>query len=359
MVPFEIALMRLESQHIARSEFTSPKSLVAWMGAVQAQDFPMAKWSLGVRLPGSTEEMVASAIDRGEILRTHLLRPTWHFVTPDDIYWLLELTAPQIRSGQRSRDRILELTEAVYSKSNRTIEKALVARGQLSREELILELNTAGIQTDQNRASHLLMRAELDRIICNGAALRGKPMYALLAERVPNPRLKTREEALAELARRYFNSRYPATLPDFTWWSGLPAREARQALEGVKTEFITEEMEGPVFWLPKDYTLPASKQDSVYLLPTYDEFIISYADRRASIPVELEQHMKAISNRGIFWPIIVHNGQVTGTWKRNINKNRLIVELQSFSPLEPHILAIIKRASAQYASFLGKELEIA
>ncbi len=355
----EIALMRLESQHIAGSELTSPNSLVAWMGAVQAQDFPMAKWSLGLRLPGSTEKLIASAIDRGEILRTHLLRPTWHFVTPDDIYWLLELTAPQIKSAQRSRDRTLELTEAVYSKSNRTIEKALKARGQLSREELILELNSAGILTDQNRASHLLMRAELDQIICNGAALRGKPMYALLAERVPNHRVKTREEALAELARRYFTSRAPVTLQDFIWWSGLPAREARQALEVVKIEFITEEIEGSIFWLPEGYTLPASTHDSVYLLPTYDEFIISYADRSASIPMELEQHMKAISDRGVFWPIIVQNGQVTGTWKRTINKNRLIVELQSFSPFEPRILAIIKQASAQYASFLGKELEIA
>jgi hypothetical protein len=264
---------------------------------------------------------VASAIDQAAILHTHLLRPTWHFVAQEDIYWLLDLTAPHIRSGQNARDKDLELTEAVYSKSNRIIEKALSMRGQLSREDLVLELNQSGIVTDQNRAAHLLMRAELDKIICSGATLRGKLTYALLAERVPKSKKKAREEALAELANRYFTSRSPATLHDFTWWSGLPARDARQALEMVKSDLHTEVVDGTPYWMSPSHIEIIPKRPSALLLPTYDEYILSYANRSASISTELEQHMKEVSDRGIFWPILVLNSQVAGTWKRTINKN--------------------------------------
>ncbi len=357
MGPSDIALLRLDSQHVAGNEFKSPKSIVAWMGAMQAQDFPMARWGIGARLPGSTDRLVTAAIDRGDILRTHLLRPTWHFVTPEDIHWLLDLTAPQIVSGQRSRDRTLELTDTVYSKSNHTIEKALTAQGQLSREELVLALNQAGIATNQNRAAHLLMRAELEKIICSCAILRGKPTYALLAERVPKQVVKTNEEALAELAQRYLTSRSPATLQDFTWWSGLPVKDARQALEMVKQGFDAQEVHGTTYWLAEQHAAPATGRHTAILLPTYDEFIISYADRTPSIPRELEQHMKEISDRGIFWPIVVLDGQVIGTWKRTINKDRLLVEAQLFSPDGAPTRTFIEQAAGEYAAFWEAELD--
>ncbi len=358
MKPSEIALLRLDSQHIAGSEFSSPKSLVAWMGAMQAQDFPMAKWSIGVRLPGATEKLVASAIDGGDILRTHLLRPTWHFVSPDDIYWLLDLTAPQIKSGQKSRDRVLELTDTVYSTSNRIIEKELSARGQLSREELLLALNRAGLATDQNRSAHLLMRAELDKIICSGATLRGKPSYALLAERVPKPKLKTREEALSELAGRYFTSRGPVTLQDFMWWSGLAAKDARQALESVKSQLDSFTVDDREYWASKGSTPPRSTERQVNLLPLYDEFLVSYADRSAAISPALEQHMKEISNYGVFRPIIVIDGLVVGIWKRTLKKDTMLVEIQLFSAAGKSDLTLIESASAGFARFWGAKLEL-
>ena len=353
----DIPLIRLASQHVGGEELTSPNAIVSWMLAMQAQDFPMAKWAIGVRLPGSTDRLVDAAIDEAAILRTHLLRPTWHFVCPEDIHWLLELSAPQIQISMRARDKVLELTEAVYSKSNKTIEKALTKQGQLSREALILELNHAGIPTDQNRASHLLMRAELEKIICSGAILRGKPTYALLAERVSRPRLLVKEEALAELASRYFTSRGPATLQDFIWWSGLPARLARQALEIVISNLLSEVVDGIAYWLPRNYNIPAPVQATTLLLPTYDEFIISYSDRTASIPSMLEQHLKAISDRGVFWPILVENGLVKGIWKRSIKKDIINVEVQLFSKPDSASFEFIKDSARHFADFWGKQLE--
>lgn len=353
----DIPLIRLDSQHIGGSEFTNPHDIVTWMGAMQAQDFPMAKWAIGIRLPGSTDTSVESAIAKAAILRTHLLRPTWHFVAPEDIYWLLDLTAPQIIAGQRARNRQLELTNEVYRKSNQIIEKALGLHGQLNREALILELNKAGIATDQNRAAHLLMQAELEEIICSGATLRGKPMYALLAERVPKTKRLSKEDALAELARRYFTSRCPATLQDFSWWSGLRARDARNALDLIRKELNSETIDGSTYYLPLDLDHRKPDFPSVQLLPTYDEFIISYANRSATIPAELETHMKKISDRGVFWPIIVQNGLVKGIWKRTITKDTLILEAQAFASMNASSMELIKAGAQQFAAFWGRRLE--
>lgn len=317
----------------------------------------MAKWAIGVRLPNSTEKLVEQVINKGEVLRTHLLRPTWHFVSPEDINWLLELTAPHIKASQKARDRDLELTETIYLRSNSIIEKALSEHGALTREKLVAELNKAGIATDQNRAAHLLMRAELEKIICSGPIEKSKPTYALFAERVPKPKKLVKEAAQAELARRYFTSRSPATLQDFTWWSGLSAKDASQALELVKPKFIPEVIDDRTYWLVPDFERHAPDRPTVHLLPTYDEFILSYYNRSASIPAELEKHMKEISDRGVFWPIILFDGQVIGIWKRIHKKDTVIVEVELFSSPESSVLELIEKAAAKFADFLGLKLE--
>lgn len=358
MTSSDISLIRLVRHQIAGTKFANPKEIVAWMGAMQAQDYPMAKWAIGVRLPGSTDKSIEAAIDNAEIIRTHLLRPTWHFVAADDIYWLLELTASQIKAAQSSRDRDLGLTVEIYSKSNTLIEKVLSEDRHLTREELIVRLQKAGIATDQNRASHLLARAELEKIICSGPTRSGKPTYALLSERAKKNRELTKDEALAELAKRYFTSRCPATLQDFAWWSGLPARDANHALELVKSDLNPEINEGRTYWLTSDITLPQPNPSTAYLLPPYDEYILSYADRSASISPNDEQHMKEISDRGLFRPIIVVDGQVTGTWKRTIKKDTMIVDIQPFTSPDPSIQKMISGSASQYGHFIGKKLEV-
>jgi hypothetical protein len=356
--PSEIATLRLASQQLVSSSFTTPKEIVSWMGAIQAQDYPMAKWAVGARLPGATDQAIETAIANAAIIRTHLLRPTWHFAPAEDVYWLLDLTAPQIKTAQSSRDHLLELTEEIYTKSNETIEKLLSDGSHLTREEMSSALRRAGIPTDQNRASHLFARAELEKIICSGASRGSKTTYALLAERVPYARKVTRDEALALLARRYFTSRSPATLQDFAWWSGLPARDASQALELVKSEFERVPIGKLTYWLNRDLSITQPRKACVYLLPSYDEFILSYSDRSASIPADLEKHMKEISDRGVFRPILVIDGQVAGTWKRSLHADALRVEIQPFEQLDPALSDEIVAAAARYGRFLDKQIEI-
>lgn len=330
----DISNIRLISQQIGRSKLKTAKDIVGWMGAVQAQDYAMAKWAIGLRLPGSTDQVIENAINNGEILRTHLLRPTWHFVSADDIYWMLELTAPKIKESMRSRHKQLGLTDAIFTKSNSIIEKALRGGKHLIREELLVEIGNAKIVLDGNRVSHLLTRAELDGIVCSGAIKGGKQTYALLDEWIPKTQPLNKEEALAKLAKKYFTSRCPATFQDFAWWSGLPINTARYALEMVNSDFISEAIQEQIYWLPNSYSLPKEDKDHVYLLPAYDEFIISYKDRSAAL--SFEDRTKTISDNGIFRPTIVVSGQVAGIWRRTIKKDKVFVKMVFFEyPTHP------------------------
>jgi hypothetical protein len=208
--------LRLLSQQVSESGFKSAKEIVSWMGAMQAQDFNMAKWALGIRVPGSTEMSIQSALDKGEILRTHVLRPTWHFIASDDIYWMLQLTAGRIKASLTTRYKELGLSPSVLSKGCSILENILAGGRHITREELVAEFRKAKIATEDNRAAHLLLFAELEGLICSGAWIDNKQSYALLEERVPRQKELPREEALAKLAQRYFLSHGPATIPDFS-----------------------------------------------------------------------------------------------------------------------------------------------
>ena len=352
----DIANLRLISQQIAETKFKTAKDLVGWMGAMQAQDYAMVKWAIGVRLSNLTDQAIETAINNGEIIRTHILRPTWHFVSADDIYWMLELTAPQIKASLKSRHQELGLSETVVRKSNRIIEKALRDAKHLIREELIVELGKAKIATDNNRASHLFLRAELDGIICSGATRGGKQTYALLEERVPRTKPLTKEEALANLAKKYFASHCPATLQDFVWWSGLSVSDAKHALETGRSGFISETIASQTYWFANFLPMPKTYKETVYLLPAFDEFIISYKDRSASLP--FENHKKTVSDNGIFRPVIVVNGQVTGIWKRTIKRDKVIVETELFEQPNKTKKILIEKASVQYGGFLEKKTEM-
>src|SRR5687767_5319564 len=180
----DLAYIRLHNQQLAAKNAQLPKAVVAWLGAMQAQEMISSKWDIGIRLPGATEKLINKALDRGEILRTHLLRPTWHYVAPEDIHWMLALTASQLKAGLRSRHKQLEFTEAIFKKSNKTIEKALSNGEHLTRKEIVAILKTVKIDGTGERGAHLLWRAETDGIICSGAQ-RGKEItYALLGQRV-------------------------------------------------------------------------------------------------------------------------------------------------------------------------------
>jgi len=327
----------------------------------------MARWAVGVRLPGSTERAVFAAMDHGHLIRTHLLRPTWHLAAAPDVRWLLDLSAPQIKARAASRDRQLELTEAVYARSNRLMERALRDGAELTRDEIVQRLRDARIPVDENRASHLLMRAELECILCSGASRGGTLTYAPFDHRVPASAPVPREEALAALASRYFASRGPATVEDFTWWSGLSARDARRAVESVKASLeVVETGDRSFFGAAVRAAGRASSGrgrgngdgkgngDGVHLLPAYDEFVISYADRQAILA---RVHVKkAISDNGIFYPTIVADGQVVGVWtRRKLDAGSTVVQASLFGRPGAAVRAGISRCVKRLSEFWGME----
>jgi hypothetical protein len=346
----EIANHRLVSQRIAGTEFISPVQLVAWMGAMQAQDYAMVKWAVGLRLLQATDNDVEDAINKAEILRIHVMRPTWHLVSADDIYWMLDLTAQNIKRGMQARHKELGLTEALLSKSRKVIEKTLRDGISFTRDELIPLLNKAGIPTDQNRASHIFASAELDGLICSGVVKHGKQTFALLNDRVPKIKRLSREEALSSLAKRYFTSHGPATLDDFNWWSGLSAGDSKRGLDMVKPELSSIVVDDKIYWFAEhDFKI----KDTAFLLPAFDEFIISYKDRSATLTDR--DHKQAVSSNGIFHHTVVINGETVGVWKRTIKKDSVHIGFEYFAP-PATVNKKISAESNRYAAFLGKVL---
>ena len=352
MTPNNITSQRLHNQHITGTLFKKPEEVVQWLGAVQAQDYAAAKWAVAQRTVNSTDADLDRLFAEGTILRTHVLRPTWHFVTPADIRWMLALTAPRVNALNAHYCRKLELDDALFARSNTALAKALQGENQLTRAELAGVLNQAGIATDNLRLVHFMMRAELDGIICSGAR-RGKQFtYALLDERAPQAKALEREEALAGLSRRYFMSRGPATLQDFVWWSGLTTNDARDGLEMIKSQLICEEGDGQTYWLPLSSTsLEDQPSPTAYLLPNYDEYVVGYTDRNAIIDASHTEKLDS-RNNPLFQYIIVINGRIVGAWKRTLKKHSVVIELNPFTPLTEAESQAVAMAAQRYGAFL-------
>jgi hypothetical protein len=357
MARLDIPRQRLHNQGITPATFTKPRDVVEWLAAVQAQDYAGAKWALGLRLQGATDDEVDHAFAEGAILRTHLLRPTWHFVTPADIRWLLALTAPRVHAVNASMYRKLELDNTTFKRSHAALAKALQGGRQLTREELRGVLHKAGIATDSGlRLGYILMHAELDGIVCSGAR-RGKQFtYALLDERAPHAKMLEREEALAELARRYFLSRGPATVQDFAKWSGLTITDARHGLEAVKAQLRQEVVDGQSYWFSTSRPSARAVSPSAYLLSVYDEYISGYQDRSAIVDPRHAARLWAMGNALSY--IIVVDGQVVGTWKRTLRKGTVMIETNIFKRLTKAEKRAVAVAADRYGAFLELPVEL-
>jgi Winged helix DNA-binding domain len=346
-----IAIQRLHNQQLVQTTCRTPGEVVAWLGAVQAQDYAGAKWALGLRLPGATDADVEQAFVDGTILRTHVMRPTWHFVTPADIRWILALTAPRVNAVNAHMYRRLELDDALFRRSNAAIAKSLEGGKRLTRLELAAVLEQVGIAAEGVRLGYIVHRAELDAVVCSGAR-RGKQFtYALLDERAPHTRRLPREDALAELTRRYFTSHAPATVDDFAWWSGLTKADIKAGLQMAKSHLEQEVIEGKTYWFSAS-TPPQQPAYEALLLPTYDEFVIGYTDRSAMFDAS---QIDKLSSRGniVFDSMIVFDGQVVGSWRRTISKGAIVIEsalLQPFTAAERDTFAA---AARRYGEFFG------
>lgn len=351
MKAIDLTQQRLINQHLASPVYHDPAEIVYHMGAIQAQDFAGAKWAIAQRLQGATDAVIEKAFTDGDIIRTHVMRPTWHFVHPKDIRWMLELTAPRIQALAGFRHRQLKLDAPIFSKCEKTLTKVLSGNKQLSRDEIAAALQQAGIATDEQRFVHIMMQMELIGLVCSGGRQGKQFSYTLLDDRVPSVKPLDRQDALAVLAERYFISRGPATLQDYVWWSGLTVADAKAGLEMVKDKLISETLDKATYWFAKRSDVPKSKVPAALLLPNYDEYIISYKDRSAAINMA---HINKADPRGtIFNHTVVINGRITATWKRSFTKNRVDIEVTPFSVLSKANHAAINAATKRYVKFLG------
>ncbi|MGN6567622.1 MAG: winged helix DNA-binding domain-containing protein [Flavipsychrobacter sp.] len=348
----DIATYRLERQQLSAHSHHKIEDIVKYMGAMQAQDYAAASWALGLRLPHITGADVDKALAAGTIIRTHVMRPTWHFVAPKDLRWMLDLTAARVKQVMGTNNRKLDLDAKLFAKANKILVKALEGSRQLTRSELITELQKAKISTDENRFSHIMVMAELEQLVCSGGKKGKQFTYALLDERIPATKTVTRDEALAALAERYFKSHGPATVADFAWWSGLTLTDSRAGLEMIKKKLVCEEVDGSTYWFAD--TGHTKTKTHACLLPVYDEYVVAYKDRSAAAAT----HPKLSRSNALFNNIILLNGRVSGTWKRSFNKDTVSIELQPFEPYTKTQHESIAKAAKHYAAFHDKKLEL-
>ena len=347
----DVIRRRLTSQFLTTRGPTTASEVVKALGAVQAQDYAGAKWALGVRTRGESDAEIDRQVDEGKILRTHILRPTWHFVAPEDIRWMLALTGPRVKQAMAYHGRSLEIDARTIRRSHDAIAGALSGGKHLTRTELADALTRARVKDAHGqRLAHLVMEAELDGVIVNGARRGKQSTYALLDERVPPSTPRDRDEALQSLARIYFTTRGPATIRDFSWWSGLTMADAKRGLALVESGLETRVINGDDAWF--DPRVTPKSPASALLLPNYDEYFIAYKDRSA-IGQRINQTTAVTGGSANITHVAFIDGELVGGWRRLADKNGVVVAIEFWSELSPAEHGRVDRVVKGFGKFLG------
>src|SRR5262245_5623476 len=351
MTRSDIARLRLHNQRIAYATLEKPVDVVAWLAAVQAQDYLGAMWAVGLRMRNAVEADIERALADRTIIRTWPMRGTLHFVAAADIRWMLELLTPRVAVNIRQYLlREFDLDEGAFARSKDLFASAMQGGKQLTRNAMYDVLEAGGVSASQ-RGRHILTLLAQDGFICFGAREGKQQTFALLEEWAPAARRMARDESLAEIAKRYFTGHGPATLQDFAWWSGLTTADATAGLEMAKRSLVQENINGHTYWLASATSTTKDSSPAAHLLPVYDEYTVAYKDRSAA----LNPKYAKLPNygHGIFNPTIVMDGQIVGTWKRTLKKDTLDISPSPFAKLKRAETRAIAEAANIYGKFLG------
>jgi hypothetical protein len=347
----DIARRRLAAQHLTHPTLTDAAEVVRVLGAVQSQDYAGAKWAIGMRSRGVTDASVERAFNEGRIIRTHVLRPTWHFVDPAAVRWMLALTAPRIKRVMSYYNVQVGLDDPLLRRTNGILERVLRDGKQLTRTELAKVLQSAGVDVSGPfRLARVVMNAELDAVVCSGGRRGNQFTYALLEDRAPPTKPLDRDEALLELSRRYFATRGPVTPNDFAWWSGLTVADARRGIEIMGDELERELIDGRPYWSVPS-TVKRWRGPLVHLLPNYDELFIGHKDRSA-LGDRLASVDLVIGGDALTAYVVVVDGQLVGGWKRAPTAKSVAVDLKLFVPLSAAERRALEGAARRYGAFL-------
>jgi hypothetical protein len=352
----DIARQRLTRTFLTTRHWTSSREVVHALGAIQAQDYDGAKWALAQRTVGLTDASIEQDFNNGDMIRTHVLRPTWHFVDPLDLRWMLALTGPAVMRRMAPYNRHLELDTNICNRCNKAIERALRNGQHLTRSELKADLARAKVgDLGGQRLAHIVMNAELESLICSGPR-RGKQFtYALVDERVPPAPPRDRDEAILELTRRYFRARSPATASDFNWWSGLSMADVRKGIALASDDLEQVTIGDKSYWTTGERI--SRPRASANLLPNYDEFFIGYRDRSAI--GERLRSVKAVTGGNAFIAhVIAIDGQLVGGWRRSVGKDAITLKLNVVTRLTPSETKRVRAEVRRYCSFVGRPVAL-
>jgi hypothetical protein len=350
MTAAEIASGRLHHQLLTGSTTRSPAAVVRTLLAVQGQDYLASLWAVAVRTPGATEHAVEESLERRELVRTWPMRGTLHLMAAEDARWMTELLTPKVITGLATRYRQLGLDDAVFDRCRAAFEEALQGGRQITRPAAHVLLDGIGIPPGVGRnhiLGHLCMRCVLV-----GASRQGRqPTFALFEEWAPAAGSLPREEALAHLARRYFPSHGPATEQDLQWWSGLTLRQIREAIALVAGDLEETVVDGVSYWSGPG-TVPSLDPAAIHLLPSFDEYLLGYRDRSASLD---RAHATGVNpgGNGMFNPLVVIGGRVRGTWKRTIKPDAVEIVTTPFHRFTKREDRAIAAEAERYGAFLG------
>jgi hypothetical protein len=351
--PTELLTERLHNQQLIDSNRRKdPADVVSWMVAMQAQDYPAAKWAIGLRASGCHDHDVEHAFNEGLILRTHVLRPTWHFVSPKDIRWLLALSAPRVHAVNAYYYRQAGLDAKIFNKASALMHRVLEGGQTLTRAEIATHLTRAKIPAHGLKLAYLTIHAELEGVICSGPRRGMQFTYGLLDERAPAAgKPKNRDEALAELVMRYFSSHGPATARDFAWWSGFTITDTNKAIASLGPALESTKIGELVYW-SGDAPALSNKKLPAFLLPNYDEYLIAYKDRGAFVEAGRTANLVARSNSALSNHLVV-DGKLAGSWSRTMSANAVQIQVAPYKKLSPAHGRAVANAAECYADFMG------
>jgi DNA glycosylase AlkZ-like len=360
----EIARLRLRNQRVVGGGgFASAPAAVGWLGAVQSQEYPFAKWTLGKRTPGLRDADVDALLAGGAILRTHILRPTWHFVLPADIRWMMALTGPRIAARMRPAFGTAVMDDPLIRRGMDAMAGALAGGNRLSRAQLARLIVAQGIVPTELDTVPMFMTAELQLLIVSGGLSGKVQTYALVDEVVPSGAQFDRDWSLAELTRRYFTSHGPATIADFVWWSGLTVGDTRRGLDANAANGAALdrfEVDGTAYFWAGDTSDPSVADDpspTIHLMQGYDEYIVAYRSPRTPINVAGLAN-PSVLQRPPFTHAVIRDGQGVGFWRRRATKERLIIETSLLTDLNDGERRALAAAAERYARFVGLPVEV-
>ena len=345
----EVALLRLVAQRLAGPGFAGAADAVRWLTAVQAQDFPGALTSVALRTSDRSRRGVQATLDAGEVVRSWPMRGTLHFVAAEDLSWMLELLTPRVVAAAAARRAGLGLDAAGLERARHVAREALSGGRPLSRAELYSEWDAAGLATAGQRGYHMLWHLAQTGLVCFGPLGDGEQLVVLVEEWITHPRRPRRDEALGELAWRYFASHGPATLKDFMRWANVVAADARTGLALAKARLARVDVDGVEHLMdprtPELLDACRASAEGVLLLPGFDELILGYRDRAAVVATEFASRLVPGAN-GMFRPTVVVAGRVVATWKQVGTGARRRLEVAPFVPLADEVTDTIAEVYA-------------